>query len=233
MPDDNVTQTQQTADLAGYPSSDELAKAYRASSVEGQRQKARADQETQARVALEQQLAQYRQQVPQRGDPAQRLAEYGVPVEALEEFVTSRFTAAFEPIAKGALARNSLLTSYPDYQKYEADVAQFVNGDPALSQKYQRLFATDPEAAMEYAFLRFGENKRTTAGQTANGPTPQQAARSEAQIPSNRTGDARNQTGAQDDLLARTWEHYQKTGNPTAFAKARLRQTISDEFLNK
>jgi len=218
-------------EFAGYDSVDDLVKAYRSSSDEGKRQRQRADTaEAAARTLLEQQVQ--RQAVPQRGDPASRLAEYGVPVDALDEYVRSRVNETFEPIARGAMARNSMLSSHPDYQKYEADVAQFINEDPSLSQSYQKLFAADPVSAMEFAFLKYGDVKRR---EHPNGDsTPQQIARSEAQIPSSRAGDARTQPAAQqDERLNRTWEHYQKTGDPRAFAKARLSQAVSDDFLNK
>ena len=231
MPPDN--EGAQASDLAGYSSADDLVKAYRSSSDEGKRQRQRADQAEARSRELEQLVAaSQRQSVPQRGDPASRLADYGVPVDALDEYVNSRLAAAFEPIARGATARNAMLSSHPDYQKYEAEVAQFVNGDPNLSQSYQRMFSTDPVGAMEWAFFKFGDSKR--AGTQGNGAssTQQAAARAEAQIPSSRSGDARTQPAAQaDELLQRSWDHYQKTGDPRAFAKARLRQVISEDFL--
>jgi hypothetical protein len=219
-------------DLAGYPSTEELVKGYRSSSEEAKRQRNRADQLEQRMATLEQQF-QPRPQVPTRADASSRLAEYGVPVDALDEYVSSRVSAgvaaAFEPVLRGATARNSMLSTYSDYQTYEADVARFIQDDPNLSQKYQRMFAADPEAAMEFAYLKFGQTRR--AAVPANGNGAQQVARAEAQIPSNRTGDARNQPAAADENIARGWDHFQKTGNPTAFAKARLRQVIPDEFL--
>jgi hypothetical protein len=140
--------------------------------------------------------------------------------------------AAFEPLARGAQARNSILSKYKDYGKYEADVAQFIESDPDLSQRYQKTFAADPLAAMEYAFLAYGEAKRQET--PSNGNSPQRQARMEAQIPSARQGDARTlpQTD-QADLTSRTWEHYQKTGDPRAYAKARLRQVIGEDFLTR
>jgi hypothetical protein len=220
-------------EYAGYDSIEDLVKAYRSSSDEGKRQRQRADTaEAAARGLLEQQGQRSPQQRP---DPASRLAEYGVPVDALDEYFNARFDRAFEPVAKGAMARNAMLSTHPDYQKYEAEVAQFINEDPNLSQSYQKLFGADPVAAMEFAFLKFGETKRRAAPGNGNGqPTPQQQARAEAQIPSSRVGDAQRQpAGVQDERLRASWEHYQKSGDPRAFAKERLRQVISDDFLAK
>lgn len=224
-------QEQEQPDLAGYQSVNDLAKGYRASSDEAKRLKARAE-------LLEQQnreLLSARPNVPQRGNPADTLTEYGIPLEPLEAIINDRVArgvaAAFEPIARGASARNSILSEYPDYQKFEADVARYVESDPDVSQKYQKMFGVDPEGAMEFAFLKFGEHKRR---ETPAAKSPQREARSEAQIPSDRRGDARKDPGsAQEEVLARSWEHFQKTGDPRAFAKARIRQVVSDEFLNR
>lgn len=221
-------------DLAGYASPEELAKAYRASSDEGKRQRQRADQLEQRLSAVEQSFT--RQSVPQRANPADSLSEYGIPVDTLDAFVSERVARgvakAFEPIARGATARNTIMSEYPDYQKFETDVARYVESDPEMSNTYQRLFEADPAGAMEFAFLKFGEAKRK---EHPNGATkPQTSARAEAQIPSNRAGDARTIAGnAGEELLSRSWDHYQKTGDPRAFAKARIRQVVSDEFLSK
>lgn len=238
MPDNN-DQQQQPPDLAGYPSTDELVKGYRASSTEAQRQRQRAEQ-LEARLSqIEQQFT--RQSVPQRANPADTLTEWGIPVNVLDEYVNQRVTEgvsrAFEPLNGMAKGRNAMLTRYPDYQKFEADVANYVQSDPEVAQSYEKLFAADPAGAMEYAFLKFGEQKR---GETTNGngngaaTAHQQQARSEAQIPSNRRGDARTMPAAQEqENLTRSWESYQKTGNPAQYVKARLKGVIPDSFLNQ
>lgn len=214
----------QELDLAGYQNTEDLVKGYRASGEEAKRQKARAD-------LLEQQLAQFnRPNVPNR-DPRSQLDPY-IPIDALDEYVGTRIAQAFEPIARGAMARNDMLSRHSDYDKFEADVAKFVNEDPQLSQSYQRMFASDPLGAMEYAYLKYGEQRRSSEGTKR---TPQSQARAEAQIPSSRAGDARQEgTQAQEqEHLNRAWEHFQKTGNPSAYAKARLRGVIRDEFLQR
>lgn len=222
-------------DLAGYDSVNALAQGYRESGREAQRQKQRADQLEQRIQQIEQQFT--RQTVPQRANPADRLSEFGVPVDALDEMISERVArgvqAAFEPLARGAQARTSILSRYKDYGQYEADVAGYIESDPGLSQRYQKLFAADPEAAMEFAFLKFGEAKRSDVASNGNG-NPQRQARVEAQIPSARQGDARTlpQTDTAD-RTARSWEHYQKTGDPRAYAQERLRQVISDDFLGR
>lgn len=228
MPDDGQP------DLAGYASVEDLVKAYRSSGDEAKRLKAERD-------SLAAQRAQWTVQQTQQAasEPADRLSEFGIPVDALERYVQQRVdqrvSAAFEPITRGLGARNSILSQYPDYSKYEADVARYLETDSHTQERYQRLFQVDPEGAMEFAFLKFGEAKRKETPGNGNGnPTPQRQARAEAQIPSARSGDARNQqqNGA-GDLVDRAWEHYQKTGDSKAYAKARLRQVVSEDFLNR
>lgn len=227
----------QTIDLAGYKTVEDLVKGYRSSSDEAKRLKAERDAERNTRLLLEQQAAQRSNGNGNgRKSPEELLEEFGIPVAALEQLIDARadqkLGAVLTPIAKGASARNSMLSSYPDYQKYEADVAKYIGEDPALTEKYTKMFNVDPEAAMEFAFLKYGQAHPAKSGGTPS--DPQRQARSETQIPSSRSGDARTMPQAnQDERLTRSWEHFQKTGDPRAFAKARLSQVISDDFLSR
>jgi hypothetical protein len=220
-----------TPDLAGYPSPEALAQAYRASGAEAKRLKDRLTE-------LEQQVSQPRQSVPQRDASGRfqataidRLTDYGIPVDALGEFVQAVVGNAFAPLAQGIQARGTLVGEYPDYQKFESDVAQYIETDSTVKQRYSKMFNTDPVGAMEYAFLKFGESRRR-AGTPE--PTPNGGPRKEASIPSMRTGSGTNPIPAESqDQAARAWDHYQKTGDPTAFAKARLRQVVSEDFYTR
>lgn len=223
------SQGSQPPDLAGYSSVEDLVKAYRASGDEGKRQKARAD-------LLEQQT---RQPIPQRdeygrfaaNDPAQRLNDMGVPVDALDQYVgrqvSQAIERAFAPIAQGIQARTQMVSQYSDYNKFESDVAQFVNADPNLSQRYQKMFASDPEGAMEYAYLKFGQSRKHEVLPNGNGEI-----RKEASIPSGRQSEGKANPSSTDETVAKGWERYQKTGDPVAYAKARLRQAIRSDFLD-
>jgi hypothetical protein len=217
---------------AGYNSPEELERGYLASSEEAKRQKARADANEQRAQQLEQ-LMSSRQDLTQRpADPFQRLRDYGVPPEDLQEAIDSRLKQAFEPIVRAGQARNEVLAQYPDYTKYESDVARFVSGDAALNERYQRMFTADPAAAMEYAFMKFGETQRKTH---KSADEPRQREQAEAQIPSSRSGDSR-QVDDQGDTLRNAWSEFQKTGNPAArdrYIKARLRTAIKDEFFER
>lgn len=220
-------------DLAGYPSVDALVAGYRNS---GQEAKRLADENRRLqaeRDAALQYAANPRQDVPQRGNgaPLERLREIGVDTDALAQYVGESIRTAFQPIQQGFEARNAVLGRYPDYGKFESDVAQFVQSDPALNQTYQRMFQADPAGAFEYAFLKFGESRRRTAPQ--NGDLQGEAAH--AAIPSGmRAGDSRRPPDEQGRLNA-LFQRYQQTQNPAdarAYARARLGQVITDEWLN-
>lgn len=222
----------QTRDLAGFSDETQLAQAYRNSSTEARRQKERAD-------ALEQAFANAnRQDVNPRGHsrPEDRLSELGIPVDALDELVNQRLQRAFEPLIRAGSARSTVMAQYPDYQKYETDVAAYLSTDRATQEKYNRMFAADPEAAMEYAFLSFGEHQRRTAATKPNGAEAQtRQQRVDAQIPSaggDRSRQTQSNEGA-DERIRKAFEHYQKTGNPTEYAKARLSGIFSEDFFKK
>lgn len=220
-------------DLAGYPTTEALVKGYRESGNEAKRQRERAEAAERAYQELIQSQANPRPQVPTRSArPEDRLSEFGVPVDALEEYVEGRLQKAFAPIAQGMSARTELLARYPDYNKFEADVAAFIQSDPNLNQSYQRMFQADPTGAFEYAFLKFGDSRRRTAGDHANDTSGETA---HAAIPGNRNGDAMRQPAQGSADLQKAWSEYQRTGSPDAarnYAKARLHTVISDEFLN-
>jgi len=220
-------------DLAGYPSVDALVGGYRASGAEAKRLaeenlRLQREREQWMQVAA----ANPRQEVPQRpANPYDRLTEMGVPADAIREAIASEIQTAFQPLQRGFEARTQLLARYPDYTKFESDVASFVQSDPALNQTYQRMFTADPVGAFEYAFLKFGENRRRSHP-NGNGQEIQED-QAHAQIPSARTGDARR-IPTTDARIDEAYRRYQQTGSPTdarAYAKARLANVISDEFL--
>jgi hypothetical protein len=232
MSEQNQDGQQSQADYAGYQDLNGLVGGYKASSQEAQRQKQRGD-------LLEQQLQQQlsaqnqRQDVPSRKRPEERLEEMGIPVDAIDEMVNDRLTKAFQPISQGFQARNQLLSSYgDDYAKFESQVSSYVAQDPVFNQTYQRMFNVDPAGAMELAYLKFGDTKRKEVLGSGNSGVNLDT-QAQASIPGSRTGESRD-PGVQDQAtLERAREHFQKTGNPTPYAKARLRQIIPDEFLSR
>jgi hypothetical protein len=232
-------------DLAGFPNAEALVQAYRASSGEARKWREQAESAQRQSEQAAQGYNGYngyqqnvRPDIPSRPvDPAQRLRDEGWPVDSLESWVNQvaeqKVAQSLQPLAQGFQARNQLLGQYPDYQKFEADVATFIASDGDFQARYNKMFAADAVAAMDYAFLKFGENRRQTTTNGGNGISPQYV--TEAQIPSSRAGDAR-MTSNQGDRVQNAWEALQRSNNAEtrqAFAKARLHNAIPDQFLNE
>jgi hypothetical protein len=219
-----------------------LVRGYRNSSEEGKRQRERADQLERDNAALLEALTRGqptpRQDVPSRPTrPEDRLLELGVDPAAIEEIFDQRAAAlvdervrqAFEPITRGLEARQTMVSRHPDYLRYEQAVAEFVARDPELSQTYAAAFARDPVTAMERALLKYSQHRWA---QFQQAPVP---GRADAAIPTSRAGEGRRApTG--DVVLQDAFERFQKTGSSRdaqAYARARLKGVISDEFLNQ
>lgn len=215
-------------DLVGYATPEELANAHRHLQAEAKR---RSDENAQYKAQLDQLQRQVytpepRQEVKQRGSAKDRLTEFGVPVDAVQELIGEALQGAFQPILAGVNARQTLQARYPDYNKFESDVAQFIESDPETKRTYDNLFRADPAGAFEYAFLKFGDSRR-------RGPrseTPQGEA-AHAAIPSSRNGEARREGyGAQSDTQ-KYWEEWQRTGSreaKDAYIRSRLKSVIPD-----
>ena len=241
MPDEPNTDKPLNPDLMGYTDVESLVAAKRASDQEAIKLRQRADRADELErqfAALQVQALQAqanpRQDVRVRGTLDDRLNDAGIPSMDIRELAREVVRAELEPIARGVNARNTVLAQYPDYNKFESDVAQFIQSDPNLNQTYQRLFVADPVGAFEYAFLKFGESRRRTH-QPEGSESLMQEVGSHAGIPTSRSGDARRIDRSRDET-ASAWEQWQKTGSQrdaNAYAKARLKTAISDDFLNQ
>lgn len=239
---ENEEAGQEEQDLMGYANTAEMANALRASGTEAKKWKTAAEQ---AQQAATQALAQLqalttvnpRQDVPQRNGYQSRLEEAGIPPEPIADMAREEARRIFreefmEPMAQQGQARSKLLGRYgQDYVKYESDVYAFIESDPELSRSYNTMVKADPVGAMDYAFLKFGDAQRREhkgRGQRAESST-------EAQIPSNRSGESRRNPNGTDDLR-NAWEKYRddpNAGTARQYAKARLRTVIKDEWLNQ
>ena len=224
-------------DLAGYPNVEALVKGYRDSGSEAKQLRERNLQLERAiadRALTEDPAANPRQSVKQRsGRPEERLSEYGVPVDALGEYVMEKLSGVLTPLAEAARARTDLMHRNPDYVKFEPDVMAFIDSDPKFSQVYYQMAGTNPAAAFDYAFLKFGESRRRTAGGRQD-ETPNETAH--AAIPGSRNGDAMRQPQGNSARIEEARNEYLRTGGRRAaedYAKARLHTVITDEFLNQ
>lgn len=207
------------ADLAGYPNVEALVEGYRNSSREAQRWRQTAEQ-------LQGYGSAPRPEIPQRTRPEDRLADVGVPVDAIDQLVAERIQAAFAPLARGLEARSRILSRHPDYNEYEAKVAQFLSDTPEVAEVYGRLFGADAAGAMDYALLKYGEAEKRRHAPEKSKREP--AAATEAQLPSSRSGDARRAEPV-DAMVEDAHRRWRETGNKAAgmdYVRARLRQAI-------
>jgi hypothetical protein len=218
-------------DLMGYPNVEALVNAKRASDAEAQKIKAERDALKTQLQYVYQPEANPRQDVKRRDRPEDQLTEMGIPVDALDDFFNRRLQKAFEPVLAAANARSTVVGKYPDYNKFEPDVNQFLQADPELNQAVGRMAQADPAGALEYAFLKFGESRRKSVnGNRSQGDV------TDAQIPSSRGGETRRMPDSVSGDVQRAWQNYQKQGTSQAaaeYAKARLKTVIKDEFLNQ
>lgn len=202
---------------------------YAASSEEGKRLAQRVQQ-------FEQQFAE-RQPVPRRAED--RLQEIGVDTGALNEFFQERLNQTFQPIIQQAQAqqqgRSRILAEYPNYNEFESKVSQFVESDPALSAAYQQAYTANPQVAMEYALLKYGEAQRR-ANPAGNGIEHREQ-QAQAQVPNTSGGgQQRGSDHGPQERVQRAFEAWQQNPNrytAEAFAKARFAQVVPDEFLQR
>lgn len=201
-------------DLAGYGSVDELARAYRASGAEAKRLKAEADQYRQALDELR------RPSIPQRSRPEEYLQQIGVDPQPIIELMDQRFSQAMRPLAQMASARQEMLSRYPDYNKFESEVAQFISSDPERLERYNRLFSADPAGAIEYGILAFTADRQKSAPSTRE-PREETV---HAQVPGPRSADTSRRSG--DPAAARdaAWQRYQQ--NPSRESAEQLARLV-------
>jgi len=174
-------------------------------------------QELEARLAeLERVNPLERQQ--SRRDPMEALNEVGVPADAIMELVSRGVQNVLQPMMRAQDARQTVSNEYPEFAKFENDVAQYLNSTPPLKQRYERMFQADPAGAMEWAFQTYQRKFGTPD------PGINQDSRREAALPNSYSADTRNAGSdiAKNEELAKRWEWAQKTGNWDQYLTARL-----------
>lgn len=218
-------------DLAGYSDVGELVKGYRASRDEVKRiQTEQAEFESQVRTFM----AANQPQRPEPTDPYDRLTQLGVPADAVRDIVSREVRSAFEPIGQALNARTQMVARHPDYVKFEPEVSQFLTTDRDTASAYQKMSTADPLGAMEYAYFKYGESKRSEQSDGDSGRPKMRAAEpTHAGQPAARSGEGRSQETGDQQATTDAWEHFKKTGQKEPYIKARLRRAYGDDFLNQ
>ena len=232
--DGNNSQTEPL--LAGkYKSTEELERGYQNLFTEGQKI-------VEQKKALEQRVAQLESwTAPAGGDvssrqlpsdreaarvrPMDALAMAGIPVQELRDYVREELRAEIQPIFQGAQARQSVMQDYPEFSKFEPELAQFLEANPGLNSRYTKAYATDPDWALRGLYEEF--RKTRGVGPDASGAA-QFAARVDAQLP----GRSAVPRGAVQDGFTEQYEKAvekaQKTGNWSPVLALKLGNTVAD-----
>lgn len=214
---------------AGYDTPEELERGYLASSEEAKRLKAERDQY--AALLAQQNQPRNGQQNPD--DPFQELENLGVPPKVLEAAFGKYFEKQLGPVVRSVQARPKVIAEHPDYVTYEAKVADWLQQDPQRQSTYQAMFQADPGAAMEWSFLKYGDEERRRA--PADDKQGAKRAASQAQIPSARAGDSRREPDDREESQE-LFKRFMETRSPQdaeRFAKSRLKRAIPDSFFQQ
>lgn len=190
------------AEAAPVPAGNQVdwERKYKESSAEARR--IAAERDTYA-AALQQ--AQ-RPAIPQRARPDDQLREMGVDPGPIREMLQEQIAEAFAPLTRAMSARQEVVARYPDYSKFESDVARFIQEDPARLERYNRMFAADPAGAIEYGILSFSAERQRSA------PSPHEPLeeKAHAQIPGQRSADASRRGPSQAQARDDAWQRYQQ-----------------------
>jgi hypothetical protein len=189
----------------------------------------RKNEELQARLSeLEQTRINPSERSQERMDARQTLEEVGVPAAAVEEIVQRTLDRTLNPVFEGVRARTQLTKTYPDYERVEDQLAQFIGSNPELKSEYQRVYQVSPRVAMEWAYGQFQRVKGNP--QSASG-SDEVAARLDALLTGGSDrGAAMDAAGEADEKAA--WDHFNRTGDMSAVIKLRSRQTIPNSHFN-
>jgi hypothetical protein len=152
-----------------------------------------------------------------RRDPLDALSMAGIPVDSLQAFVRRGIQEELRPFLQGAQARQVVANEYPDFLKFEPEVAQFMEANPQIKDRYQRMYRADEQGAMEWAFNQF-QRARAVAGQAdVEDAVGNQAMtqRLDAMIPGSgdRSASAQVMQGAPSAEMERAWKVAQETGD--------------------
>lgn len=224
-------------DLMGYDSPEALVAAKRSSDAEAKRL---ADENR----TMKEQLGQIMPMLAERANPAERmqqrdhyaaLNEIGIPVGDLQEAIKMEARKMVRdelaPLVAAGSAREQMIANYPDFQKFEPQLNQFLQANPEVNEQYQwalRNASQNPKAAqmaMEWTYLRYGESERRNHGGAVQAEDTNPAP---AAIPSSSSQDRSGQQSGDIEQMKRAFEYGQKFGDWRAYAHERLKGILPD-----
>lgn len=130
----------------------------------------------------------------------------------------------------GTAARSRVASKYADFADIENDLSTFVQSDEQTLATYNRMFGADPEAAMEWAYLKHrvanpAKAPRVSAADQAPG----------GEIPAQRTNEQRAEEPDAGRAAAeqRGLEYFRRYGNAQPYLRARLHGLIPDSHFKE
>lgn len=222
-----TTETQANSFAAKYGNNwDEAGKGYFEIVRQRQNVEVERDNATNRAKALEEMLLQ-------RVNPAERTTErlsakerirteLGLDPEIFGDLIREEVAGTLAPVVRGYEARNVIASEHPDFSQIEGEMMNWLKINPSVGQRYGRMAAADPEAALDWAITKFKGEKGMRV--SASGAAEQAAARTAGSIPSSMAPAGRAGAEAQVamDEEKRALDYYGQFGDERPYLHARL-----------
>jgi len=242
----NAEEAAEQPDFVSREEHEAVMQRYRASSGEGKR----LHGSNQALEAEKQGLMEQNRQLTaslaaiQSAAPAvpdrdlEAVAEGGVPSDALERVIESRTRQivydTITPLMQSAAAQEQAELAIPEYTENKANISRFMQENPAIFQRYQKLRSGDPAGANEYAHMIW-QKSQAEASEAGMHAEHEEAAAAKAEAKATarplkgKSRRASPETQAAEDkqkLEKAAWEYSHETGDMTAYRQARLKEIL-------
>lgn len=163
-------------------------------------------------------------------------AEMGIAPDVIRTAVRAEARAiareeaqnAVTPLTVGTAARSRVASRYEDFAKVEDQVANFVRSDRDTSERYAHMFGMDPEAAMEWAYMRFRMAHPAETERVSAADNPSEGAITSQAAPPERKPEADTREEEQRGLA-----YFQKYRDPMPYVRARLKGIIPDSHFTR
>lgn len=149
-------------------------------------------------------------------NPAEALDELGIPVDDVRLLIQREVDAKLQPIFELQRARETVTKAYPDFDKLEDDVAQWLSQNRHLAERYGRMFQADQAGAMEWAINGY---LKATESNNSDRRNP------DASLPPQNSGMSRDATGIDAEEIKKEMDRAQQTGDWGRYVTLRLSQT--------
>jgi len=165
-------------------------------------------------------------------------ASINVPREQLVAAMAEVAAAQLAPLTQGIEARQTVLQAYPDYGRFESEVAQFLSANPDVNMEFAESMRAGPNAArgaLKYAYLawkdRAGQTQNATTVISASGAEQAQA-RLDAMVPGSTGTRADASAAAAVNAREELRKQAQNTGNWTLYLRDYLKDVVPEWHMN-